>query len=45
MHSAVDPHCGLPADAARGRHAHFDEEQVLALGRLANLDVLGLKIG
>ena len=43
VHAAVDPDGGLP-DAARGRHAHFQEKQVLALRRLANSDVLGLKM-
>ena len=43
MHAAVDPHGGLP-DATRGRHAHFQEEQVLAFRRLADSDVLGLKM-
>ena len=43
MHAAVDPHGGLP-DAKRRRHAHLQEEQILAFRRLANPDVLGLKM-
>ena len=42
MDAAIDPHGGLRY-AARGRHPHLQEEQVLPLGRLANPDVLRLK--
>ena len=43
MNAAIDPHGGL-RNAPRGRHPHLQEEQVLPLGRLANPDVLRLKL-